>query len=37
MDFKKQFEAYKKWIVENPKKAAEMESLVKWGSYFLAG
>ncbi|KAL7641070.1 UNVERIFIED_CONTAM: hypothetical protein RMT77_008207 [Armadillidium vulgare] len=37
MDFKKQFEAYKTWIVENPKKAAEMESLVKWGSYFLAG
>ncbi|XP_076063150.1 peroxisomal biogenesis factor 16 [Oratosquilla oratoria] len=28
---------YKKWVMENPHSAAEMEAIVKWGSYIIAG
>ncbi|CAL4174990.1 unnamed protein product [Meganyctiphanes norvegica] len=31
------FDAYKKWVVKNPQGATDMEALIKWGSYFLAG
>ncbi|XP_037793179.1 peroxisomal membrane protein PEX16-like [Penaeus monodon] len=31
------FLQYKKWVMNNPQGASEMESVVKWGSYFLAG
>lgn len=37
MDVKKQYQAYKKWVIENPKSASELETVVKWGSYLLAG
>uniref|UniRef100_A0A2P2I4C3 Peroxisomal membrane protein PEX16 n=1 Tax=Hirondellea gigas TaxID=1518452 RepID=A0A2P2I4C3_9CRUS len=28
---------YKKWVLTNPQSLSEIEALVKWGSYFLAG
>ncbi|XP_071528169.1 peroxisomal membrane protein PEX16 [Panulirus ornatus] len=31
------FFRYKKWITNNPQGASEMEAVVKWGSYILAG
>ncbi|XP_053653801.2 peroxisomal membrane protein PEX16 [Cherax quadricarinatus] len=31
------FTRYRKWVTSNPVAAAEMEAVVKWGSYILAG
>jgi len=31
------FDKYKKWVVKNPQGATDMEALIKWVSYFLAG
>ena len=35
--WKEFFQRYKKWVVSNPQGVAEMETVVKWTSYFLAG
>ncbi|XP_068245999.1 peroxisomal membrane protein PEX16 [Palaemon carinicauda] len=40
LSFKKMedlFFRYKTWVVSNPQGAAEMEAVVKWGSYIIAG
>ncbi|XP_018021644.1 peroxisomal membrane protein PEX16 [Hyalella azteca] len=31
------FEQYKKWIVSHPQNLSDMEAVVRWGSYLLAG
>lgn len=36
-NFRYYFQRYKEWVVNNPQGASEMEAVVKWGSYILAG
>lgn len=31
------YENYKTWIINNPQKIGDYETLVKWISYFIAG
>lgn len=31
------FDKYKNWVIKNPQGATDMEALIKWVSYFLAG
>lgn len=31
------YENYKRWVINNPQKIGDYETLVKWISYFIAG
>lgn len=37
IDIPQLYESYKKWVSSNPEFVGDLETAVKWASYFIAG